>query len=302
MKSLFKLKLVILSIVVVVGLSAQSLEPRLYSNAPTDLNFLVVGYGYSTGGLASTPELALDDPNLNLHLAILAYARGFNFFGKSAKFNIVVPSAKLDGSATVDGEYLTRNTSGLGDIKARVSLNIIGSPALKLKDFVSYKQERILGVSLEVTAPTGQYDKDKLINIGRNIWAGKVGVGASQVLGNFIVEVLGDVEFYSTNSEFTGVKKELDPIYSVQAHLIYNINRGMWVAFNSNYYWGGNTFINGVSKDTTLSNSRMGGVFAMPINRRNSIKFNVSNGISTRAGTNFTTGVLAWQYRFGGGI
>ena len=286
-----------------ITLNAQSLEPRLYSNAPTDLNFLVLGYGYSEGALASTPEIDLKDPSLKLNIAIAAYARGFNFFGKSAKVNVVIPYIKIDGDAIVNGTYQERDVSGLGDIKTRVSVNIFGSPALKLKDYSSFKQDTIVGLSLQVTAPTGKYENNKLINIGRNIWAAKLGAGISKALGKFTVEFLSDAEFYTTNKNYYGnKKKEIDPIYSVQGHLIYNIQRGMWVAFNSNYYWGGNSYIDDVSKNTELTNSRMGFVFAMPISRQTSIKLNGSSGVSTRTGTNFTTGMLSWQYRFGGGI
>jgi len=34
----------------------------------------------------------------------------------------------------------------------------------------------------------------------------------------------------------------------------------------------------------------------------NSIKLYVSTGLSTRTGSNFTTGGIAWQYRWGGGL
>ncbi|NOR57905.1 MAG: transporter [Sulfurimonas sp.] len=284
-------------------LFAQSLEPRLYSNAPTDLNFLVVGYGYSQGALASTPELELKDPDLKLNIGIVAYARGFDFFGKCAKVDVIIPTVKIDGDAIVNGTYKTRNVSGLGDIKARVSLNVIGSPALILKDFSTYKQDTIIGMSLQVTAPSGKYENDKLINIGRNIWAVKIGAGVSKALGNFTLEFLSDAEFYTTNNDYYGsTKKGTDPVYSVQGHLIYNIQRGMWVALNSNYYWGGNSYIDGVSKNTDLKNSRLGFVFTMPINKQNSIKLSASDGVSTRTGTDFTTAMLFWQYRFGGGI
>lgn len=295
--------LLILLVIYTNTLFAQSLEPRLYSNAPTDLNFLVVGYGYSKGALASTPDIELKDPNLNLNIGVLAYARGFGFFGKSAKVNVVIPTVKIDGNAIVNDAYMTRETSGLGDIKARVSLNLIGSPALKLKDFSTYKQDTIVGISLQVTAPTGKYEKGKLINIGRNIWAVKLGAGISKALGKFTIELLSDAEFYTTNHDFYGsLKKDTDPVYSMQGHFIYNIQRGMWVAINSNYYWGGNSYVDGVSKNTELKNSRLGFVFAMPINKKNSIKLNASNGVSTRTGTNFVTAMISWQYRFGGGI
>ena len=38
---------------------AQDLEPRAYANTPTGLNFLIAGYGYLTGGVATDPVTAV---------------------------------------------------------------------------------------------------------------------------------------------------------------------------------------------------------------------------------------------------
>jgi hypothetical protein len=40
---------------------------------------------------------------------------------------------------------------------------------------------------------------------------------------------------------------------------------------------------------------------ALPVDRYNSIKLNVSTGISTRTGSEFSTFGVAWQYRWGAG-
>ena len=38
------------------------------------------------------------------------------------------------------------------------------------KEFADYKQDVIVGASLQVSAPLGQYDDSRLINIGTNRW------------------------------------------------------------------------------------------------------------------------------------
>ena len=38
------------------GAYAQDLEPRAYANAPVGLNFLIAGYAYSSGGVATDPR------------------------------------------------------------------------------------------------------------------------------------------------------------------------------------------------------------------------------------------------------
>jgi len=76
----------------------------------------------------------------------------------------------------------------------------------------------------------------------------------------------------------------------------------VWGAVDGTYYLGGRTTINGISENNMQENSRVGATFALPVSKRNSIKFYVSTGLSTRTGSNFTTGGIAWQHRWGGGL
>jgi hypothetical protein len=47
---------------------------------------------------------------------------------------------------------------GFADPAFRFSMNFIGAPALTAAEFKDYRQNLILGASLRVTAPLGQYD------------------------------------------------------------------------------------------------------------------------------------------------
>ena len=287
-------------------LTAQSLEPRLYSNAPIGLNFLVVGYAHSEGALAENIIPTLTHPKLKADIAVVAYAHFLNIAGQSAKVDVIVPSVCLHGTATYLGAPATREVCGLGDIKGRFSLNLWGAPALSLKEFTTYKQDTIVGVSIQVTAPSGQYDGRRLVNISAHRWAVKPGVGVSKTMRNFTIELATDVEFYSTNSEgFGGSSRQQAPLYSAQVHGIYNFIPGLWMGLDANYYGGGaytTTSVNGTKTDDPLKNSRYGATLALPINRYNSVKFYANAGIFARTGTDFTMGGFAWQYRFGAGL
>lgn len=78
----------------------------------------------------------------------------------------------MDGSLTANnGSVLTGNRSGLADMKVRFGINLLGSPALEIKDFNCFEQKTILGVSFVTSIPTGKYYDDKRINIGTDRWA-----------------------------------------------------------------------------------------------------------------------------------
>ena len=285
------------------GAYAQDLEPRAYANTPVGLNFLIAGYGYASGGVATDPALPLQNAHIQTHGLVLAYARSLDVWGRSGKVDVVLPYAWLSGSADVAGQPRKREVSGFADPRLRFSVNLYGAPALSLQEFASYRQDLIIGASLQVSLPLGQYDHDKLVNIGTNRWSVKPELGISKAWGPLTLELATGVTLYTTNDDFFGGKRrEQAPIYSVQGHLIYNFGAGVWAGVNGTYYTGGRTTIDGVQGNDLQRNTRLGLTLALPVNRHNSVKLYASTGVSTRTGSNFDAVGIAWQYRWGGGL
>jgi hypothetical protein len=281
----------------------QDLEPRTYSNIPVGLNFLVAGYGYSVGGVVTDPSFPLEDGNVQIHSTVLAYARAVDVWGTSGKFDVVLPFAWVSGTATFRGQPREREVSGLADPRFRFSVNLYGAPALSMMEFADYKQDLIIGASLQVSAPLGQYDSSKLLNIGTNRWSIKPELGLSKALGPLTLELDAGVTFYTNNDDFlNGMALEQDPIYAVQGHLIYNFGAGVWGALDATYYTGGRTTVDGVKGDTLQENTRLGLTVALPVTRHYSIKLYASTGVFARTGSNFNTGGIVWQFRWGGGL
>ena len=259
------------------------LEPRAYSNTPIGLNFLVAGYTFTSGGVAIDASLPLKDAHIEVHGATLAYARSFELFGQSAKFDVVLPQAWLSGTAEFAGQPRERAVSGLADPRFRLSANFYGASALSMKDFQGYRQDLIVGGSVYVWAPWGQYDPSKLVNLGTNRWALKAELGISKAIGSWTLEFVPGITTYADNTDFLdGHKRRQDPMYSVQLHAIYGFESGVWVALDGTYFTGGHTSVDGVQNDDRLSNSRAGLTVAIPIDRSSSIKVYGISGISTR--------------------
>lgn len=158
---------------------AQEIEPRSYSNAPVGVNFLIAGYAYAQGGLSLDPALPIMNAHLGMSTDIFAYARSFDFLGNSAKFDVIAPYAKLSGAADYLGRRLQRDVSGFNDPRFRLSVNFHGAPALSASEFRDYRQQLIVGASVQVSAPWGQYDPQRLVNIGSNRWSVKPESGAT---------------------------------------------------------------------------------------------------------------------------
>jgi hypothetical protein len=284
---------------------AQSLEPRAYANAPVGLNFVLAGYAYSIGTIVMDPSIPIQDGELDVDFVIPAYARALGIFGKSSKIQLVAPYAWLSGSGvlTATEEVRTREVSGFADPIARLAVNFFGAPALKLNEFPGYRESLIVGASLLVTVPVGQYDASKLVNIGTNRWSIKPEIGVSKSLGPWVLESMAAVSFYTANEDFFGGQvREQDPVYSLQAHAIYNFTRAIWAAVDATYYGGGQVMVNGVESGDLEDNWRVGGTLTLPLTRNDSIKLFVSDGLVTRAGSDFLTVGFTLQRRWGGGL
>jgi hypothetical protein len=282
--------------------AAQDLEPRLYSNSPVGMNFAIAGYSYSQGGVAFDPAVPLTDADIRVHSALFAYARSLDIAGLSGKFDIVLPYADLSGSALYAGEPREREVTGLADPRLRLSANLYGAPALSVREFASYHQDVIVGASLQITAPAGQYDSDRLVNIGTNRWSFKPELGVSKAIGALTLELATAAFYYTDNDNFFGGKTlEQDPIYSVQTHLTVNLGTGNWVAVDAVYYTGGRSTVDGVTGNDLQRNTRLGATYAHAVDRYHSLKLHASSGVSTRTGTDFDTIAIAWQYRWGEG-
>lgn len=282
---------------------AQEIEPRAYSNAPVGVNFLIAGYAYTEGGVPSDPALPIEDPQLETTSLLLAYARVLDLWGKSGKFDVVLPITQLSGAAELAGQTFERDVSGLADARFRLSVNFYGAPALGLKEFASYQQDLIVGASLQVSAPIGQYDDNKLVNIGTNRWFFKPEVGVSKAVDRWTLEATAAATFYTDNDDFFGGNtRSQDPLYALQGHLIYSFRKGIWGSFDVTYFAGGRTTIAGIENDDLQQNWRVGGTLAFPVDARNSIKLYASSGVSARTGNNYDLVGIAWQNRWGGGL
>jgi len=283
--------------------SAQQLEPRSYTNTPIGMSFLIAGFGAGTGSAVANPSIPLENANLNARAGVLGYAYSLDVWGTSGKIDVILPYTWLAGSAELAGQVNERSVSGFGDPAIRFSVNLYGAPALSLKEFQHYKQDLIIGASLQVLPPLGQYDSEKLVNVGTNRWTIKPEVGVSKALGRWTLELAGAVAFYTDNDDFLGGNtRSQDPLYSVQGHVIYSFESGIWAALDGTYYTGGNSSVNGVNNPDRQNNSRLGLTVALPVDRKNSVKFYGSTALSASAGGDFNAFGLAWQYRWGGGM
>ena len=277
--------------------SAQEMEARAYSRSPVGTQFVVFTYAHQSGDVLTDAALPLSDVSVKLNFTSFAYGRTFNLAGRQANASVLVPYIWGKASGTVFEEQQKVTRSGLGDVRLRFSTYLIGGPALKPREFATYKPRTLMGVSLSVVAPTGQYDPRRLVNLGTNRWSFKPEVGLSKPLGRWTFEVAGGAWLYTSNKNFFGgSRREQKPLASLQAHVTYTLKRRMWVALDATYYNGGRTVVDNVVKADLQSNSRLGATFSLPLTQRQSLRVNVAKGVTARFGGHLNSIAVSWQY------
>jgi hypothetical protein len=282
---------------------AQDIEPRAYSNTPVGVNFLIGGYAGTRGDLSFDSNVPITNARLNMSSALVAYVRSLDIAGMSGKFDVALPYSWLSGTADVAGRPAERVVDGFNDARLRLSVNLYGAPALDLEQFAAYQQDLIIGASFAVTAPVGQYDPSRLINLGTNRWAFRPEVGMSKALGRLTLELTTGVNFYTANDDFFGGRtRTQEPIFAVQGHAIYSFVRGIWGSLDVTYFTGGRSAIDGDWNNDLQRNWRAGASLAIPLGRQYSIRLYGSRGMAARTGNNYDLVGVALQYRWGGGL
>ncbi|HEY6305676.1 MAG TPA: transporter [Candidatus Angelobacter sp.] len=279
--------------------AAQDLEPRAYSRAPVGTNFVLVSYAHSSGDVLLDPTILVQNANVQFNTVSMGYYHSFGLFGRQTTVSMVLPYVWGSGTGLVNGVSTKIYRSGLGDPGLRISYNLYGSPAVSPQEFKKLTAKTVVGVSVVVTAPLGQYDPRLLINIGTNRWSFKPQIGFSREVRSWAFDLyLGGYFFTENPNFFGGHVRHQDPIGATQVHISYTLHRGMWAAVDGIYYTGGRTTTDGVRGDDLQQNVRVGLTFALPITRAQSLKFQYTRGAVTRVGGNFTTAAITYQFRF----
>jgi hypothetical protein len=277
--------------------SAQELEPGAYWPIPTGLNIVTVINSFNWGDVAFDPSAPIDEASAAINTSTLAFTRAFSLAGRSSNVGVVVPVIGGHVEGLYLGEPAEVGRFGLGDPRLRLAVNLYGAPAMTPQAFASYLHRTIVGVSLAVAPPLGQYDPTKLINLGTNRWSFKPEAGVSRAFGQWVVEAMAGVWIFTDNTDFVGGRtREQDPIAATQLHVTYKFKRTMWLAADANYFTGGRTTIGGNQNLDLQRNSRIGATFSSALDRRQAIRMSVSQGAYTNIGADFISIAVGYNY------
>lgn len=290
--------LLAMAVLVAVPCRAQDLEPRAYAASPEGAFFLVAGFARSTGGVLTDATLPVSNIDASVNAVPLAAGYTFGLFGRLALVTAALPVSHAEVSGEVGEDRRSVTRTGVVDMRARFSVNLTGNPAMGARAFVVSPRKVIVGTSVTVVAPTGQYKGTQLINLGSHRWGFKPEVGVSVPKGHWDLDGYAAVWLFSDNDDFFpgGRRRSQDAVVALQGHTSYTFRPRLWVAFDATWYHGGASRVEDAAPTGELNNSRLGATLSLPIAKSQSLKVAYSSGLAVRTGSDFQTISVGWQW------
>ena len=289
---------VIWLVLVATSAAAQDLDPRTYAKVPVGFTVAIAGFSVSSGGVLTDPTLPVENVHANVWAPSLGIVTSFGLFGRTAQVLVALPYSWVHATGDVAESSQQVDRSGLSDMRFRLSVLLAGAPAMTPQEFAKSPRRPIVGTSLTIVAPTGQYYPERFINIGTNRWAFKPEVALSYPLGRrWLVDAYAGLWLFADNGTYypgTAVHMQ-KPIGALQTHISYSLSVKAWAAFDATWYAGGQASVEGVPQGDRQQNTRVGATLVLPVASQHSVKVAWSSGLAARFGTDFTTVSVAWQ-------
>jgi hypothetical protein len=283
------------------GVLAQDLSPRAYLITPVHSNALIFTYGFYNGSVQFNGAIPITGGSGRYSASAATLYHSLSIFGRSANITVSLPYAigKFQGDLSGQHEQIYR--SGLVDATLRLSVNLIGGPSMQASDFVKWRQKSLLGASIKVVAPTGQYVPTRLINWGINRWAFKPELGYSYRWNRWVLDTYAGGWFYTNNPQSYAspvpALQSQAPVGSLETHFSYDVKPRFWLSLDGNFWYGGTATLNGVANPGTLqTSSRIGATASLPLRTHQSLKFSYNDGLYIKYGGNYQSLTVAWQY------
>lgn len=281
------------------GAIAQDVEPRGLSPAPVGTNITGLTLAHSWGAVLLDKTLQVENLDGSTYSLVPSYTRYIDLFGLTSRATAALPLAtgNWDALVGVDSVETDVSRTGLGDGVVAMTVFLLGAPAMTSTEFRDYRRKTLVGFNLRVSVPIGQYNPEKLLNLGSNRWKITPALGVSHWMGKFTIEAYAGVWLFTNNTALLGDNvQSQDPLFAFQLNAAYSFKPRLWLAAGVRQTAGGKTTVNGIGKDDPTENTRFGLILGLPIAQRNTIKLIWTTPLKTTTGGDFDTLVLQWFY------
>jgi len=186
----------------------------------------------------------------------------------------------------------------------QLDVNLFGTSPLKSTvDLVNYEPTWTIDAAVLLAFPIGQYDKDKLVNMGLNRWYGRFALPIKYHFGAFTpgyrwsFELTPSVWLFAENDDFVGQKLENDPLWQIEAHLTHDFTEGFFGSLDLLYRGGFQSEINGVDVGDKLDVGDLG--FTLNYQVTDNITIRTSYSSNVFGDSNLDSSIIRIQFVYG---
>ena len=294
----------IIALLIFNVLWSQDIEPRRWGTIPLGVQAVGIGYAYSFGDVLFDPLLETEDVEVDVHTVVASYVHPIRLGKKYGRLDVLVPASFARWEGLLSGIPASTERNGLADPRIRFSVHLIGPPALGPKELKEYLADKskytTFGVSLAVTLPLGQYNDDRLLNLGLNQFIFRPQAGLVHNWGLWSFELTSSVLLFTDNNDFfNDGEKEQKPLFSTQTHLIKFFPSRAWVAIGAAYGAGGQSVVNRQPNNDVRGNFLAGFSFGYPLGKKQNMKLTYFRSETLKdIGANTNSLVLGWSVAF----
>ncbi|HEY6374814.1 MAG TPA: transporter [Edaphobacter sp.] len=282
---------------------AQFTDPRNYQNTPVGINQLELAYAYVRSNTSIDTSFIVSGAKFNLNQGLIDYTRYFSFLHRMAWAEASVPIANLNGS--IAGTDISGSTTGTGDSGYSAAILLKGGPALSPEQFANAETTTSIGLSLSITAPAGQYDPTKLLNLGSDRWSFKPELAISKPFGpeqRWVLDAYANSYLYTDNNRYRGVEVlRQRGLLGLEGHISYTFNNTIWASLDTRYSFRGDTTVSGVNQNNSQQNFIVGSELVVSPNSRNSFTFEFAKAAIHKNGPSLTGFAVKYDYTWGKG-
>jgi hypothetical protein len=163
------------------------------------------------------------------------------------------------------GASFSQSASGFADPSVQLDVNLFGTPKLPaIFSYMNYEPTWTLDAAFLLGVPLGQYDADKLVNLGLNRFYGRLAFPFKYHFGVFTpgyrssLEVVPSVWVFAENDDFLGQTLKNDPLWQIEAHWTHDFTRHFFGSLDLLYRNGFESEIDGVDLGSDIEIGDLG--------------------------------------------
>lgn len=242
---------------------AQDDGARSYWNAREGTNvfsfqYLPMNMGASGSKVFAPGQFIYPNSDISANIVMATWAHHMTFLNKPSTFSVNIAGGNVGANfnanlsseilppGIVPGTTFMQSSSGFADPNIAFTVNLFGTPRLSSNvDLFNYEPSFSMDLGLLMAVPIGEYENDKLVNLGLNRWFGRVALPMKYHFGVFSpgymssFELTPSVYLFADNDDFVdGHKLENEPLWQIESHLTHDFTSKFFASLDMLYQNG----------------------------------------------------------------